>query len=159
MKKLLLFSVLLFGVTKLGWMQTVFYSENVGNPSSTTGVSIYTGWQNSSPIIYSGDADVRLTTTSNGYDGASGNGNVFITNVVGRYLLISGINSSAYNNISLSLGHYKSTTAGNNELVIEVSSDGINFNALNYSRPTGTELLPGHQSHQQVQYPQHLIYI
>ena len=118
--------------------QVTFFSEDVGSPSATTPVATYTGWQNSSPIVFSGSADVRITTPSTGYSGASGSGNVFITNTIGIQLTISGINTTAYTGLSLSLGHFKSTTASSNELVIEVSSDGVTFTPLTYSRPTGT---------------------
>ena len=52
--------------------------------------------------------------------------------------MIEGINSSAYSNITMSLGHYKNNVAANNELTIEVSSDGTNWTALSYSRPGGS---------------------
>ncbi|MEY4487767.1 MAG: hypothetical protein RIQ79_275, partial [Verrucomicrobiota bacterium] len=96
-------------------------------------------FQNTSPITFAGTGDVRSTSNSTGfYTGASGGGNVFITNTVGLNLTISGINTSAYSSLSLSIGHNKSTTAGNNELAIEVSSDGTTYTALTYSRPTGS---------------------
>lgn len=101
------------------------YSENMGAPSTTTGVATYTGWQNpaSSGITYTGNADVRTSSASTSYTGASGSGNVFITNVVGRNLTISGINTSsvASANLEMSLGHWKSQTAANTELAIEVA--------------------------------------
>ena len=63
---------------------------------------------------------------------------MFITGIVGRYLLVEGIDSSAYSNITMTLGHHKSSTSGSNELKIEVSSDGSNWTSLTYSRPTGS---------------------
>ena len=119
--------------------QTVFFSENIDAGTSTTNQSIAaTTFQNAAPITFSGTADTRTSTSSNGYTGASGERNVFFTSTVGRDFLISGINSSNYENITLQLGHHKSTTAGNNELIIEVSSNGTDWTALSYSRPTGT---------------------
>jgi len=123
----------------LVFAQTTFYSESMGTVSATTTIAAHEsadGFDVDS-ATYSGTADLRATTASSGYDGASGGANVFVTNTVGRYLLVEGINSSAYSNITMTLGHYKSTTAGNNELAIEVSSDGTNWTPMTYSRPTG----------------------
>lgn len=141
MRKFNLFLVLIFIATQtIG--QTTIFSENIGTPSANTLINNYSGWENSSPISFSSTSstqtDVRTSTASTGYTGASGSGNVFITNVLDRNFLISGINTTGYENLQLSLGHYKSTTAGNNELKIEVSSDGTNFTELTYTRATGT---------------------
>ena len=59
--------------------QVTIFSENMGSPSGTTAIATNT-FQNNSPIIFSGTADVRSTTGSTGYSGSSGNGNVFFTN-------------------------------------------------------------------------------
>lgn len=120
-----------------GGGNTTIFSENMGTPTGTTAISA-NAFQNTTPITFAGTGDVRATTPSSGYTGASGGGNVFITTTSGTNFVISGINTSAYTNLSLSLGHFKSTSAGNNELAIEVSSDGTNYSALTYSRPTGT---------------------
>lgn len=110
------------------------FSENMGSPSGTTAIASNT-FQNSSPITFSGSGDVRSTTGSSGYSGSSAGGNVLISNT---NFVISGINTTGYTSLALSLGHYKSTTASNNELVVEVSSDGSSYSALTYSRATGT---------------------
>jgi hypothetical protein len=136
MKKL--YTLLLtFVLSTLSFGQ-VFYSENMGTPSGTTAISANT-FQNTTPILYSGTADVRTSTASTGYSGASGSGNVFFTNTAGRTFLIEGINTSTYNttDLQLSFGHHKSTTTGNNELAVEVSTDGTTFTPLTYSRATG----------------------
>jgi len=138
MKKFGLLILLFTALNILSFSQTTIFSENVGNPSATTLVNVYSGWQNTIPITFTGDVDVRTSTPSTGYTGASGQGNVFITNAVNRYLLISGINTSGFENITLSLGHFKSTNAGSNELLIQVSEDGTNWTQLNYTRATGT---------------------
>jgi hypothetical protein len=57
---------------------------------------------------------------------------------VGRDFIIAGINTTGYSSLTLSFGHYKSTTTANNELIVEVSSDGTNWTSLTYSRATGT---------------------
>ena len=117
----------------------IFYSENMGTPTTTTLISANT-FQNTTPIAYSGTADVRGTTVSSVYSGASGGGNVYFTGTVGSSFLIEGINTSTYNTseLHLSFGHYKSSTTGNNELTVEVSTDGTTYTPLTYSRATGT---------------------
>jgi len=133
---LLLLCIMLGGV-KVAWGQVAFFSENTGSSPVPAPVNTYTGWENTIPVTFSGSADVRNTSPSNGYIGSSGEGNVFFTSTNGTQLTIAGINTTAYTGITLSLGHFKSTTAGNNELFIEVSSDGANYTQLTYSRPTG----------------------
>lgn len=136
MKKLYFF--ILFVFSSIGFSQT-FYSENMGNPTTTTAIADNT-FQNTSPISYSGTADVRNSTASTGYSGATGGGNVFFTGIAGRFLLIEGINTSTYNtsDIQLSFGHNKNTTASSNELLVEVSTNGTDFTPLTYTRASGT---------------------
>ena len=64
----------MFAINSFG--QTI-YSENFGTPTATTLITAYTGWQVGTPITYSGSGDVRTSSASSGYVGASGNGNVF----------------------------------------------------------------------------------
>ncbi len=137
MKKLY-FLFITFMVCSLSFGQ-IFYSENMGTPTGTTLISANT-FQNTTPIAYSGTADVRGTTVSSVYSGASGGGNVYFTGTVGSSFLIEGINTSTYNTseLHLSFGHYKSSTTGNNELAVEVSTDGTTYTPLTYSRATGT---------------------
>ncbi|MCD0454521.1 T9SS type A sorting domain-containing protein [Chryseobacterium sp. LC2016-27] len=138
------YSILSILLTSLLFAQTTIYSENFGNPTATTLLTAYSGYQNSSPIIYSGTADVRNSTPSEGYTGASGNGCVFLGAVTlasgnpAKTLIIEGINTTNYSGIAMTLGHYKSTNAANNELTIEVSADGVTWAPLSYTRPTGT---------------------
>ncbi|WP_407403856.1 T9SS type A sorting domain-containing protein [Chryseobacterium sp.] len=120
--------------------QSNIYSENFGNPTATTPITTYTGYQNTSPIVYSGTADLRTSTPSSGYTGSSANGCVFIgatTATPEKSLTIEGINTSNYNNITLSFGHQKGTNASSNELTVEVSNDGTTWTPLSYTRPTG----------------------
>ena len=130
---------MLLMLTGVNMLAQTIYSENMGTPSATTPIATNV-FQNTSPIVYSGTADVRGTTASSGYTGATGGGNVFFTNTAGKDFLIEGINTLAYNTatLQLSFGHYKSTTAASNELTVEVSTDGTTFTPLTYTRPTGT---------------------
>jgi hypothetical protein len=134
MKNLLLMFALM--VSQILSSQTTIYSENFGTVTSNTSVSSFNGWQNSSPITYTGNVDVRRTQPSSPTPNDD-NANVFFTNSTPRSFTISGINTSTYSEVFLTLNHFKSTIAGNNELLIQVSSDGINYTTLSYSRPTG----------------------
>lgn len=118
---------------------TPIFTERVGSVGGTTSIADHEtadGFDNDQ-FTMSGTADIRNTTQSSGYTDASAYANVFFTNTVGRYFLIEDINTSEYTCLMLSLGHYKSTTAGNNELDIDVSSDGLSWSSLSYTRPTG----------------------
>lgn len=122
-------------ISVIGYSQTLF-NENIGTATGTIAITA-NSFQNSS-LTFGGNADTRSTTISNGYVGASGGRNVFFVNTNGTNFLISGINTSNLFGIGLSFGQFKSTTASSNELIVEVSSDGISYTSLTYSRPTGT---------------------
>jgi hypothetical protein len=107
----------------------------MGSPAATTSIASNT-FQNTS-LVFSGTADVRSTSSST-YTGASAGGNIFITDTISTSFEISGIDTRAYSSLALSFGHFKSTTAGSNEMVVEVSADGITYSPLSYTRPTGT---------------------
>ncbi|HMP77631.1 MAG TPA: fibronectin type III domain-containing protein, partial [Kiritimatiellia bacterium] len=117
---------------------TTLFSENMGTPSSTTAISANT-FENAS-LTFTGTADVRSTSSSTGYTGASAGGNVFITTTVGTFFQIAGVNTVGYQNLALSFGIYKSTTAGTGaDLVVEVSADGSSYTALSYTAlPSGS---------------------
>jgi hypothetical protein len=136
MKLKLLFLTLFCSV--IGWGQVTIFNETVGTCCSTANTSIAATVFDNASLTFIGDSDTRTSTASTGYTGASAGRNVFITSTVGRFFEISNINTSDYIDLTLSLGHYKSTTAGNNELIIETSSDGITYSALSYTRATGS---------------------
>lgn len=120
-----------FGIGNLGFGQIVF-SENVGTATSGNTSIASTVFQNSSTLSYVGDADTRITTPSSGYTGSSAGRNVFVTNSVGRYFTIYNIDSYNYNNLILSFGLQKSTTATtiltSTQFVVEVATD---YNSTN----------------------------
>lgn len=109
----------------------VFY-ESMGVVSSTTSISSHEnndGFDND-PLTMSGTGDVRVTSSSSGYSGSSGGANVFFT-ASGRVFTISGINTLGYSNLQLSHGlHKNSTSSDGTDLVVEVSSNGIDFTPL-----------------------------
>lgn len=129
MKKI--YSLLLVVVSSLSFGQT-FYSENMGTPSATTPIASNV-FQNAAPIVYSGTGDVRATSVSSGYTGASGGGNVFI-NAATEYFQIDGLNTSAYNtaDIQLSFGY---NAGGNvaNIATLEYSTNGSTWTAISYT--------------------------
>lgn len=120
--------------------QTTIYSENFGTPSAITPVTSFTGYQNASPITYTGTAELRNTTTSSGYTGASSDGCIFLasTSAEDKTLIISGINTQNYTGIALSFGQWKSTDASSNQMTVEVSDDGTNWTSLSYTRSSGS---------------------
>ncbi|PKW28610.1 T9SS type A sorting domain-containing protein [Flavobacterium lindanitolerans] len=120
------------------YSQTTIFTENMGNTTATTAIASHT-FQNSSPILFSGTADVRNTTPSENYEGVSGNGCVFLGGTTpAKTFIIEGINTLNYSDLTLSFGHYKGTNAGSNELTVQVSTDGTAWTPLTYTRPTGT---------------------
>jgi hypothetical protein len=130
------FLLLLFVLLcNLFYAQAVIFSENMGSPTGTTAIASHV-FENNAPVNFAGTADVRSTLPST-YTNASASGNVNFANTIGRYLVISGINTTNYSNIVLSFGHYKSTAASSNELKVEVSSDSVSWTQLTYTRPTG----------------------
>lgn len=132
MKKLY---ILLLAVSSMSFGQT-FYSENMGTPSATTAIALNV-FQNPTPIIYTGTADVRSSLVSTGYTGASGSGNVFL-NADTEFFQIDGLNSSAYNaaDIQLSFG-INTPVAVTNLLTIEQSTNGgTSWTAVTYTPST-----------------------
>ncbi|RYY87188.1 MAG: T9SS type A sorting domain-containing protein [Chitinophagaceae bacterium] len=115
--------------------QTVF-SENMGTPSGTTAIAANT-FQNTG-LTFSGTGDVRITSASSGYTGASGGGNVFIAQTIGVNFVISNINTSSFTSIGLTFGLNKSGGAGTPaDLVVEYSTDGTNYSPLTYTTSGG----------------------
>lgn len=137
MKKLYAFLLILIGSLASG---QVIFSENFGVPTSNTLLTSYTGFQNGSPIVFSGTGDVRTSTPSSGYTGASGGGNVFLTSSSApRTLIISGINTSAYqqSEIQLTFGYLTNSTG--TQLVLEQSTDdGTNWTPITFTQNPNT---------------------
>lgn len=146
MRKIYFLIFSLFAINSFG--QTI-YSENFGTPTATTLITAYTGWQVGTPITYSGSGDVRTSSASSGYVGASGNGNVFLTSTAGKNLIISGINTSTYtaSDIQLSFGYVTNSTS--TQLVVEKSTDGTTWTPITFTNNTTTSwnlvTIPGGQ--------------
>ena len=90
--------------------QTNIFSENMGSPSGTTLITSNI-FQNNSTLTYSNgaqtSADIRSTSASTSYSGASGTGNVFFTSNGSIGFSIESINASYYSNLKLTFGYRK----------------------------------------------------
>ena len=116
--KMLLIPILLLVVGNVVGQTTIF-SENMGTPTGTTAITAYaTGtapatFQNKGTLTYSNGAqtnpgDLRTSSASSTYSGASGGGNVFFTSTSGTYgFSIESINASSYNTLNLQFGYRK----------------------------------------------------
>jgi len=108
-----LLPVLFSGILLTATGQSTIFSENIGVPAGTTTIAAYTGWQNNGVLAFSNGgatnpADVRITSVSSTYAGASGGGNVFFTTTSGNYgFSIESVNAAAYNNLNLQFGYRK----------------------------------------------------
>lgn len=134
----------------VGFGQYTLFNESVGTTAPNNppypSVTVYTGWITSltfgatisaSPLM--SESDVRTTTVSTGYTGASGGSNVFITNTIGKNFQISSISTIGKFNLKLSFGALKSTTPSNmSELILEFSTNGTTYTSLTIPvQPTG----------------------
>ena len=120
--------------------QAVLYQENFGVPSANTLIQNYSGWQDTS-VLYTGDGtcDVRASSASSGYGGASGGGNVMINDTV-KWFQISRLNTAADTNLSLYCGLRKTASENGSNLVVEVSADSLVWTRLflEDTLPSGT---------------------
>ena len=117
----LAYLALILGFIFLGFpqakAQVTIFSENMGTPTGTTAIASFTGWQNQGVLTYSNGgqanpADIRNSSISSGYTGASGGGNVWFTTTSGAYgFSIEGINASTFSGLSLNYGYYKNSSS------------------------------------------------
>ena len=125
----------------LSYGQTVLYEENFGTPSANTLIQDYTDWQNTSVIyVGNGTCDIRKSSASTGYGGASGGGNVMINDTV-KWFQISGLNTTATSpTVKLYCGLRKTNAENGSNLVVEFSTDSIVWVRLPMADtlPTGT---------------------
>jgi predicted extracellular nuclease/sulfur carrier protein ThiS len=131
------------GETTKNWVVTVteeeedlsvaIFTETMGTVSATTTIAAHetaNGFDNDG-FTMSGNADVRSTTPSTGYENASGVANIFFGTAGGinnRDFVMAGINTLNYTDITLSFGVL--STVANNMLTVEYSTDGTTFTPL-----------------------------
>lgn len=114
--------------------QNDYPMETVGSPTSPCIVNTYTGWSNNGLLIFTGTAEVQNVNASNNLS-ASGGGNVFFTNVVGTDLEISGFApTTTPQSLDITFSMFGYNASNLNELVLEYTTDGINYTALPYKR-------------------------
>ncbi|MCB9273799.1 MAG: lamin tail domain-containing protein [Lewinellaceae bacterium] len=151
------FHTLVFMVASLagtvGWGQVTLFSENMYNGtggSSGDAISVHEANDrfNEDILTYSGTGDMRTTSASSGYTGASGTWNSML-NASGETFIINGVDASSYTNLELTFGIRKSTTAENGSgIVIEYSTTGVGgtYQALSgITLPTGSGTATWHQ--------------
>ena len=119
---------------------TVF-RETMGTVTTTTTISSHennNGFQNDQ-LFMEGTGDIRTTTASAGYTGASGNANVFL-NTGGKNFAIRNINTTAWTNLSLSFAINKnSTTSNGSDFKVQYSTGDTMFADLVFPPlPTGS---------------------
>jgi hypothetical protein len=117
--RIVLFPALLLGAPSLACAQDIVFTENIGIPSGTTAITTYaTGtspatFENAGTLTYdqggaASPADVRNTSASTGYPGASGAGNIFFTTTAGeRGFAIGSIAASGLTGMQLTYGYRK----------------------------------------------------
>jgi hypothetical protein len=119
----------------------IIFKESMGSYSGTTPTSIgsYTGWTNGQGLIMSGTALVSSPTVTSGTNptiaiiDAKGSGTAFINTSVATPSLtfkLSGINTSAYQNIVLSTDIYKASGTQDASNLVVTISDGVTTNTL-----------------------------
>ena len=145
-----------FGTTLRGNAQNTIFSENLGTPTATTTIANYSigtapaTFQNKATLTYSNgaqtlSADVRATSISTLYTGASGNGNAFFSSTSGAYgFSIESINASGYTTLQLVYGYRKESASvhaaisvdywnGSSWITIENTTAGLFNEAANAS--------------------------
>ena len=114
--------------------QNSYPMETVGSPTASCVVNTYTGWANNGLLSFSGTSEVQNVNASNNLS-ASGGGNVFFTNTVGTDLEISGFApSTAPQSLDITFSMYGYNPSNLSELILEYTTDGVNYTPLIYKR-------------------------
>ncbi|MCO5062309.1 MAG: choice-of-anchor D domain-containing protein [Kiritimatiellae bacterium] len=117
------------------------FEESMGTGGSN-GDSISTHESNDrfdhDDLTMSGTGDMRNTSTSSGYTGASGSFNVML-NTLGEYFIIAGINTVGSSNMKLYYGIRKNSTSEDGSgMTVEASTNGSSWVSCGtVSLPTG----------------------
>jgi len=117
------------------------FTESMGTVASTTAIATHeanNGFDNDDFTMSSAGAanaaDIRATSASSGYTGASGVANVWFPSSVGEYGFgIAGIDASGYGALSLSFGYRKESASANATFVVEYSTDGSTWTPVTVS--------------------------
>lgn len=126
---LLLLFFCFFGTMNLSWGQVIeLFSENMGTTSTNGNSPLQhdnsNRFQNSAGYAFTGTGDMRNTTNSSGYTGASGSINVMF-NAFEENLIIEGFDLLEYTNITLTFGlRLGSSSATNTHFKVYYSATG-----------------------------------
>jgi hypothetical protein len=122
----------------------IIFTESLGTIATTTAIATHetaNGFDNDL-LAFSGTGELRNTSASSGYGGASGSANIFLTDDVSSNLKIAGISSVGYTvgSIGVSFGAFKNTTASDmTTLILEYSADGSTWTSIGIpAQPTGS---------------------
>jgi methionine-rich copper-binding protein CopC len=119
----------------------------MGAPTGTTTLTSYLAgsapatFQNKGTLTYSATGDVRTSSASTTYAGASGGGNIFLTSAspaLNRNFEIGGINTTGFATFELSFGINRSNVSQTlAELSLQYSLDGTDYVAITVPTVTG----------------------
>ena len=122
----------------------VIFTESFGTVSGTTLIAAHetaNGFDNDT-LTFSGTGDLRDTTASSGYSGASGAANVYLTTTGTPSVKIAGISTLGYTagSIGISFGAYKAASAADmTTLVFEYSTNDSDWTSIGIpAQTTGT---------------------
>lgn len=135
--------------------QSIIFTETMGNVSSTTTIASHeatNGFDNDSLTISAGGVsnpgDMRSTSVSSGYPGASGGANVWFSRTNGEYgFAIEDINGSGYTNLFIQFAYRKESSISLPSLAFDYWNGNLwitiafNFSQSNNS-PVGWYLSP-----------------
>lgn len=140
---LLTFSVI-YLLVQAPMMGAVIFTESFGTVSTTTTIAAHetaNGLDNDG-FTFSGTGDIRETTVSTGYSGASGGANAYLTSSGTPFIKISGISTLGYTfgTVGISFGAHKANIDPNmTTLIFEFSTDQLIWNAIAIpAQPTGS---------------------
>jgi hypothetical protein len=144
MKSSLLLLTVCLAISGTNAGAAIIFTESLGTVTATTAIATHetnNGFDNDD-LTFSGTADLRATTASTGYAGASGSTNVFLTSNTSRTFRIDGISTEGFTvgSIGISFGALKSTTTSNMAtLVLDFSTNGTDWTPLALpAQPTGS---------------------
>lgn len=121
--------------------QTTIFTESMGTVGGTTTIAAHetaNGFDNDAYTMTNGAAivaaDLRATSVSSGYTGASGAANVFFTTTNNQYgFAIEGIDASAYPSVQLQFGYRKESATLHATFAVEFWNGSAWVNIANTS--------------------------
>lgn len=132
---MMLIGVLLSVNQVWGAERVIFFNETFGTPTGNTNVTSYEGWSETG-VTYSGSAKVGINSSNQcGLSGSSGSGYMYESSSSIKEFVVSGINTSGYTNIKLSINRKGGSTSA--RFTIAYSTNGTSYTNL-YSNSSCT---------------------